>query len=77
MVHRLPQIEEKQDVYEGCALEKHQRQPFSKGVAWTAQKKLELVQSDLCRTMGTLSHFQNKYFILLLMIPLEWYVFIL
>ena len=63
MVHRLPQIEEKQDVYEGCARGKHHRQPFSKGVAWRAQTKLE-IGAYVCRTMRTLSHFQNKYFIL-------------
>ncbi|XP_028072574.1 uncharacterized protein LOC114274797 [Camellia sinensis] len=38
MVQGLPSIEEIHDVCEGCALGKHHRQPFPKGVAWRAKE---------------------------------------
>lgn len=64
MVQGLPSIEEIHDVCEGCALGKHHRQPFPKGVAWRAKEMLELVHTDVCGPMRTPSHAQNKYFIL-------------
>ena len=64
MVQGLPKIEEKEEVCEGCALGKHHRQPFPKGVAWRAKKPLELVHTDVCGPMRTPSHSQNMYFIL-------------
>ncbi|KAL6316066.1 hypothetical protein AAG906_015573 [Vitis piasezkii] len=42
MVQGLPNtIEEKNEVCDGCALGKHHRQSFPKGVAWKAKKVLE------------------------------------
>lgn len=65
MVQGLPTcIEEKNEVCEGCALGKHHRKPFPKGVAWRAKEVLELVHTDVCGPMTTPSHGENKYFIL-------------
>ena len=64
MVYGIPNVEEKHDVCEGCALGKHYRQPFPKGVAWRAKQVLELVQTDVCGPMQNPSHSQNRYFIL-------------
>ena len=65
MVVGLPScIEDKEGVCEGCALGKHHRQPFPKGVRWRAKKALELVHTDVCGPMSTLSHGKNRYFIL-------------
>uniref|UniRef100_A0A5B7B4M6 Retrovirus-related Pol polyprotein from transposon TNT 1-94 n=1 Tax=Davidia involucrata TaxID=16924 RepID=A0A5B7B4M6_DAVIN len=64
MVQGLPNVEEIQDVCEGCALGKHHRQSFPKGVAWRAKEMLELVHTDVCGPMQTPSHAQNRYFIL-------------
>jgi transposase InsO family protein len=64
LVYGLPSIHEKGDVCEGCALGKHHRQPFPKGGAWRAKEVLELVHTDVCGPMKTLSNSQNKYFIL-------------
>ncbi|CAJ2638092.1 unnamed protein product [Trifolium pratense] len=48
----------------GCMLGKHHRQPFPKGGAWRAKQVLELVHTDVCGPMNTLSHAKNRYFIL-------------
>ncbi|KAK2991725.1 hypothetical protein RJ640_004253 [Escallonia rubra] len=64
MVQGLPTIEEKHEVCEGFAFGKHHRQPFPKEVAWRAKEKLELVRTDVCGLMQTLSNAENGYFIL-------------
>ena len=64
MIHGLPTIEDRDGTCEGCALGKHHRQSFPKGVAWRAKKVLELVYTDVCGPMQTTSHAQNRYFIL-------------
>ncbi|GKA91411.1 retrovirus-related pol polyprotein from transposon RE1 [Tanacetum coccineum] len=64
MVGSLPQIHEIVGVCEGCALGKHHRKPFSKGVAWRAKEILELVHTDLCGSMRNPSHGNNLYIIL-------------
>ena len=65
MVQGLPNaIEEKNEVCDGCALGKHHRQSFPKGVAWRAKKVLELVHTDICGPMSTPSQGNNKYFVL-------------
>ncbi|KAG6469823.1 hypothetical protein ZIOFF_070754 [Zingiber officinale] len=64
MVQGLPHIEGKQHVCEGCAFGKQHRLPFPKGVSWRAKEKLELIHTDVCGPMDTLSHAQNRYFIL-------------
>ncbi|KAK3000462.1 hypothetical protein RJ639_021063 [Escallonia herrerae] len=64
MVQGLPTIEEKHEVCEGCAFGKHHRQPFPKGVAWRAKEKLEIVHTDVCGPMQTLSNAENRWFLL-------------
>jgi transposase InsO family protein len=64
MVFGLPTIEKKHGVCEGCLLGKHHRQPFPKEGAKRAKEVLELVHTDVCGPMNTLSHAQNRYFIL-------------
>lgn len=64
MVFGLPTIEKKHGVCEGCLLGKHHRQPFPKEGARRAKEILELVHTDVCGPMNTLSHAQNRYFIL-------------
>lgn len=64
MVYGLPIIEEKSGVCEGCMLGKHYRQPFPKEGVWRAKQVLELVHTDVCGPMNTLSHGKNMYFIL-------------
>ncbi|GJU56980.1 retrovirus-related pol polyprotein from transposon TNT 1-94 [Tanacetum coccineum] len=56
----LPQIHEIEGVCEGCALGKHHRKPFPKGVAWRAKEILELVHTDLCGPMRSPSHVLKK-----------------
>nr|GEW74293.1 zinc finger, CCHC-type [Tanacetum cinerariifolium] len=56
MVGGLPQIHEIKGVCEGCALGKHHRKPFQKGVAWRAKEILELVHNDLSGPMRNPSH---------------------
>ena len=55
-MQELPSIGEKHAVCEGYVLEKYHKQPFSNGVAWRAKEKLELVHTDMCCPMNTLSH---------------------
>nr|CAN66871.1 hypothetical protein VITISV_021425 [Vitis vinifera] len=65
MVQGLPNtIEEKNEVCDGCALGKHHRQSFLKGVAWRAKKVLELIHTDICGPMSIPSQGNNKYFVL-------------
>ena len=65
MVQGLPNtIEEKNEVCDSCALGKHHRQSFPKGVAWRAKKVLELIHTDICGPMSTPSQGNNKYFVL-------------
>ena len=45
-------------------LGKHHHQPFPKKGARQVKEVLELVHTDLCGPMSTLSHAQNRYFIL-------------
>ncbi|GKC80369.1 retrovirus-related pol polyprotein from transposon TNT 1-94, partial [Tanacetum coccineum] len=56
MVGGLPQIHEIEGVCEGCALRKHHRKPFSKGVSWRAKEILELVHTNFYGPMRSPSH---------------------
>ncbi|GJR92333.1 retrovirus-related pol polyprotein from transposon TNT 1-94 [Tanacetum coccineum] len=56
LVGGLPQIHEIKGVCEGCALEKHHRKPFPKGVAWRAKEILKLVHTEFCGPMRNPSH---------------------
>ena len=65
MVYGLPTIKkEEHGICEGCVLGKHHRQPFPKEGSRRAKEVLELVHTDVCGPMSTLSHAQNRYFIL-------------
>jgi GAG-pre-integrase domain len=64
MVYGLPNIEDKKDVCEACALGKIHRETFPKEKAWRAKEPLELVHTDICGPMSTNSHGENHYFII-------------
>lgn len=64
MVFGQPTIEKKKEVCEGCVFGKHHRQPFPKEGARRAKEVLELVHTNGCGPIRTLSHAQNRYFIL-------------
>ncbi|RVW58020.1 Retrovirus-related Pol polyprotein from transposon RE1 [Vitis vinifera] len=52
MVQGLPNtIEEKNEVCDGCALGKHHRQSFPKGVAWRAKKHFNFITSRIPRSV--------------------------
>lgn len=68
MVYGLSIIEEKFGVCEGCMLGKHHRQPFPKEGVWRAKQGLELVHTDVCGPMTTLSHGKTGILSCLLMI---------
>ena len=63
MVYELPNIEDKHDVCEACALGKIHRETFPKEKAWRAKALLELVHTDICSLRSTNSHGGNRYFI--------------
>ncbi|GJX42263.1 retrovirus-related pol polyprotein from transposon TNT 1-94 [Tanacetum coccineum] len=56
MVGGFLQIHEIEGVCEGCALRKHHRKQFPKGVVWRAKEILEIVHTDLCGPMRNPSH---------------------
>ncbi|GJT25797.1 retrovirus-related pol polyprotein from transposon TNT 1-94 [Tanacetum coccineum] len=60
MVRGLPQIHEIEGVCEGCALRKHHRKPFPKGVSWRAKEILELVHTDFYGPIRSPSHVERK-----------------
>ena len=63
MVYGLPNIQEVNQVCEGCALGKQHREAFPKDKAWRAKAPLELVHTDVCGPMDTTTHGGNKYFL--------------
>ncbi|KAL8117736.1 hypothetical protein AgCh_015569 [Apium graveolens] len=64
MVYGLPQVEDNNEVCEGCAMGKHHRNSFPKGGSWRAGGLLELVHTDVCGPMRTPSLAENRYFVL-------------
>ena len=64
MVYGLSIIQDKKKIYEGCALRKQHREAFPKEHAWRAKEPLELIYTDICGPMKTLSHVGNIYFII-------------
>ena len=51
-------------VCESCALGKMDKRPFPKNAAMRAEKKLQLIHSDVCGPMCTTSLGGNTYFFL-------------
>lgn len=64
MVHGLPQLEEIDEVCEGCQFGKQHRGWFPKEHAWRATNPLELVHVDLYGPMQNDFLAGNKYFML-------------
>ena len=63
MVQGLPKIKEVTEVCEGCALGKQHIISFPKGKAWREKTPLELVHSDVCGPMKTITEGGNRYFL--------------
>ncbi|XP_073219704.1 uncharacterized protein [Cicer arietinum] len=55
LVKGLPNTQMCSEVCEGCQLGKQHRLPFPSSATWRANKKLELVHSDVCGPMNTTS----------------------
>nr|GEX90692.1 hypothetical protein [Tanacetum cinerariifolium] len=55
-VRGLPQINEIEGVYEGCALGKYQQKPFPQGVTCGSREILKCVHTGLCGPMRNPSH---------------------
>ena len=64
LVKDLPNIQVCSEVCEGCQLGKQHRLPFPSSATWRASEKLQLVHSDVCGPMKTVSLNGSKYFIL-------------
>lgn len=63
MVVRLPEIEQKPGVCEGCVYGKMHRLPFPT-TTWRAKSALELIHADIWGPSRTLSLRNKRYFIL-------------
>ncbi|KAM1689141.1 hypothetical protein EV2_037740 [Malus domestica] len=63
MVTGLPELRVNSTVCEGCAIGKHSRDAFPKETNWRAALPLELIHTDICGPMQTLTKAGNKYFI--------------
>ncbi|KAM2252992.1 hypothetical protein ACFX1S_007433 [Malus domestica] len=64
MVLGLPEIQDSNDVCQGCVLGKHHREPFSKEITWRTQEPLELIHSDVCGPMKVPTTSANRYFLM-------------
>ncbi|KAM2382903.1 hypothetical protein FF1_040470 [Malus domestica] len=63
MVLGLPEIQDSDEVCQRCALGKNHLEPFPKESMWRANEPLELIHSNVCGPMKTLSLSGNRYFI--------------
>lgn len=63
MVHGLPTIENSDQICETCTLGKQQRHSFPSGTSWRAKRPFQLVHTDICGQMESISLGGNKYFI--------------
>ena len=61
MVTGIPLLENFNRLCEGCILGKQQRDSFPVGKSRRAMQQLELVHSDICGPMETVSHGGNRY----------------
>ncbi|KAI5325793.1 hypothetical protein L3X38_034867 [Prunus dulcis] len=63
MVQALPNLQEHEKVCSGCAVSKNHRSSFDKEGAWRASQPLELIHSDICGPMQTITLGGNIYFL--------------
>ncbi|GKU98369.1 hypothetical protein SLEP1_g11381 [Rubroshorea leprosula] len=63
MVKGLPSIHNPDQLCEACTLGKHHRMPFAAEHQQRATQPLELVHSDVCGPMNTMSNGNNRYFL--------------
>ncbi|BBH01574.1 transposable element gene [Prunus dulcis] len=63
MVQGLPNLQEYEKVCSGCAVSKNHRSSFDKERAWRASHPLELIHSDICGPMQTITLGGNRYFL--------------
>lgn len=63
MVKGLPAVNNLDQICEGCALGKHTRESFSNDKTWRASNPLELIHSDICGPMRTISIGGSRYFL--------------
>lgn len=62
MVTGLPLLESFNQSCEGCILGKQHRDSFQIGKSRRATQQLELVHSDICGPIETVSHGHSRYF---------------
>ncbi|KAI5323718.1 hypothetical protein L3X38_032790 [Prunus dulcis] len=63
MVQGLPRLQVTKHVCFGCATGKGHREPFDKEKVWRASQPLELIHSDICGQMQTITLGGNRYFL--------------
>jgi hypothetical protein len=63
MVQCFPLIEKPGKICEGCIFGKKNRESFSVGKSYRAKSPLEIVHSDICEPMKTLSIGGSTYFL--------------
>ena len=64
LIKDLPTLQSYEDVCEPCQLGKQHRESFPSQSLWRAEKKLELIHTDVCGPMQGPSLNNNRYFIL-------------
>ena len=64
MVVDMPSVHENITVCDLCQFEKLSQMPFPVNQAWKANKKLQLVHTDVCGPMSVASYSESKYFFL-------------
>ncbi|CAN6541722.1 unnamed protein product [Malus baccata var. baccata] len=63
MVLELPEIQDSNDVCQGCVLVRHHRELFSKEITRRAHEPLELIHYDVCGPMKVPTTSGNRYFL--------------
>ncbi|KAI5319434.1 hypothetical protein L3X38_039142 [Prunus dulcis] len=66
MVQGLPRLQVTKHVCSGCATGKGHRETFDKEKVWRASQPLELIHSDICVPMQTITIGGNRYFLTLI-----------
>ncbi|KAI5313816.1 hypothetical protein L3X38_042992 [Prunus dulcis] len=63
MVQGLLKLQESEKTCSGCAIGKSHRSSFDKEIAWRASQPLELIHSDTCGPMQSITLGGNRYFL--------------
>ncbi|BBN67207.1 transposable element gene [Prunus dulcis] len=63
MVQGLLKLQESEKTCSGCAIGKSHRSSFDKEIAWRASQPLELIHSDTCGPMQSITLGENRYFL--------------